>query len=34
MINDNLLWTADEYEAVVDYKANGYNRIPGTKAKY
>lgn len=27
MINDNLLWTADEYEAVVDYKANGYNRI-------
>lgn len=23
MINDNLLWTADEYEAVVDYKANG-----------
>ena len=27
MINDNLLWTADEYEAVVDYKANSYNKI-------
>lgn len=27
MINDNLLWTADEYEAVVDYKANGYSKI-------
>lgn len=27
MINDNLLWTTDEYEAVVDYKANSYNKI-------
>ena len=27
MINYNLLWTTDEYEAVVDYKANSYNKI-------
>lgn len=27
MINDNLLWTTEEYEAVVDYKANSYNKI-------
>ena len=27
IINDNLLWTTDEYEAVVDYKANSYNKI-------
>lgn len=27
MINDNLLWTVDEYEAVVDYKANSYSKM-------
>ena len=27
MINDNLLWTVDEYETVVDYKANGYSKM-------
>ena len=27
IFNKNLLWTTDEYEAVVDYKANGYNKI-------
>lgn len=26
-INDKLLWTTEEYEAVVDYKSNGYNKI-------
>lgn len=27
MINDNLLWTVDEYEAVVAYKANSYSKM-------
>lgn len=27
MINDSLLWTTDEYQAVVDYKANYYSAI-------
>lgn len=27
MINDNLLWTVDEYEAVVAYKANSYSKV-------
>ncbi len=27
MINDKLLWTMDEYQAVVDYKGNSYSAI-------
>ena len=27
MINDNLLWTTDEYKAVVGYKGNDYSKI-------
>lgn len=27
MVNNNLLWTTDEYEAVAAYKSNSYNKI-------
>lgn len=27
MINENLLWSMDEYKAVVDYKGNSYSKI-------